>query len=303
MAGNAEPTHRYLAWGNNVCGSINLEISSGVIEAPTEIELPGCVEIIWHGWSCTIARNDHGSLLVWGTDPLASDESLRSSFSFDSDAPVRVVGFDHPVGFLHKGDLLTTSGKKTSSKWDDVVLTGIETVYAFRTNDGVYRFESLDDLLSDDASFGPIPHPYLAPSTSLTLYATESRAFILTRGATPHLIELVDARSLPPALRSRTTAPVDVRLLDDFEGLGISKVVPGFANRLAVITEAGGAYLLAPNADSELLEFADEEEDARLVGVGSDSEVVVTDSRVVVRGKSEWFCVPCKANLQTRSGK
>lgn len=72
-------------------------------------------------------------------------------------------------------------------------------------------------------------------------------------------------------------------LVEDLEGLGVETVVPGSANRLGVITEAGDAYMINRRSlEPELVEM----EGVRCMGVGSKHEVLVTDEAVWVRGES-----------------
>ncbi|WWD19766.1 hypothetical protein CI109_104230 [Kwoniella shandongensis] len=257
---------RFLAFGNNVCRNID-PLGAPVIQTP--IDITGnidCGEIIWHGWTCTIAKDYYHA---WGTDPLVSE----TTSVLPVDAIRRVIGFDRPVGFLHlDGRVSTTHGIKGSGTWDDVAVTGLGAVYASR---------SLDDLIEGRSPQGPLRHPLL--TSSVKLYTTESRVLALTLGPTPHLFELVDVRSLPPRQR-KTDEPIKVQLLEEFEGLGVQTVVSGSANRFGIITEAGEAYLLG-KGDPELLDFGDEE--VRLIGIGSDFEVVVTVQDVFVRGASE----------------
>lgn len=73
-------------------------------------------------------------------------------------------------------------------------------------------------------------------------------------------------------------------MIEEVEGLGIEAVVAGSCNRFAVVTSAGEAYLL-PKGRPEVLDVG--EEVVRLVALGSDFEVVVTEENVWVRGNSK----------------
>ena len=114
-----------------------------------------------------------------------------------------------------------------------------------------------------------IKHPILDRQPPSSLHATESRVLALSKGALGHVFELDYKGS--------------VTLVEDLEGLGVETVVPGSANRLGVITEAGDAYMINRRSlEPELVEM----EGVRCMGVGSKHEVVVTEENVWVRGES-----------------
>ena len=132
----------------------------------------------------------------------------------------------------------------------------------------MYRFETWDDFMSN-SNPSEIKHPILDRQPPSSLYATESRVLALSKGALGHVFELDYKGS--------------VTLVEDLEGLGVETVVPGSANRLGAITEAGDAYMINRRSlEPELVEM----EGVRCIGVGSKHEVVVTEEVVWVRGES-----------------
>jgi hypothetical protein len=129
-----------------------------------------------------------------------------------------------------------------------------------------------------------IKHPILDPQSPLTLYATESRVLALSNGPLSHVLEFDYKGS--------------VKLVEDLEGLGVETVIAGSANRLAVVTEAGDAYLINRRTlEPELVEIEDESA-VRYFGVGSKHEIVVTEENVWVRGESKSRSIK-HADLQT----
>ncbi|WVN87550.1 uncharacterized protein L203_102733 [Cryptococcus depauperatus CBS 7841] len=254
-----------------------------------------CREILWHGWTCTIAKDVEGKLQKWGNDPVLLETIFNSQ-------PVgKFISFNEPTTLLGQDGHVYPSNKNTKSckTWDDAAMTGLGDVYAYRRKwnksvlwlkeiggDGVYRFESLQDLLNDKPLFGPLSHPLLKNDSSLKLFAAESRVFVLSPGPMPHVFEVHDIRGLPPNLKSNCEGPVFVQLHEDLEGLGVTQLVQGFSNRFMALTEAGDAYLLAPKVDMELVDVGDEA--VRLAGVGSDFEVVVTEKKIYVRGANDF---------------
>lgn len=121
----------------------------------------------------------------------------------------------------------------------------------------------------------PITHHIFTPNTPRRLYATENRAFVQTAGSLPHLCEIIDDH---------------VSIIDEFEGLGLRFVTAGTANRLAVVTDGGDAYLPHRNAPIELIDL---DEPVEMVGIGSRFEIVVTQQSVWVRGQSKFWSVSC----------
>jgi hypothetical protein len=193
-----------------------------------------------------------------------------------SGEPVKFLGADEATSYFDReGHVrnLFGDGVISSAKWQDIVLTGLGAVYALSTEKipsaGVYHFISIDAFMASTDPM-PITHPLLKSASSL--YATDSRVFTLTSGPLVHLLEIKSDGS--------------VKLVEDLEGLGIESVIAGSANRLAVITEAGDAYLINNRSiEPELLELEDDSA-VRFVGVGSKHEVVVTGENVWVRGES-----------------
>ena len=81
-----------------------------------------------------------------------------------------------------------------------------------------------------------------------------------------------------------------LHLIEDLEGLSVRSVVPGSSNRLAVITEAGDAYLFSKGSKRpELLALEEDqgETTVRMLGVGSEFEALVSEKHLWVRGESE----------------
>lgn len=114
-----------------------------------------------------------------------------------------------------------------------------------------------------------IKHSILDRQPPSSLHASESRVLALFKGALGHVFELDYKGS--------------VTLVENLEGLGVETVVPGSANRLGVITEAGDAYMINRRSlEPELVEM----EGVRYMGVGSKHEMLVTDEAVWMRGES-----------------
>ena len=151
-------------------------------------------------------------------------------------------------------------------------------------DDGIFQFNSLDDLMTGQAGT-QITHPAFDLSQQTSLHATESRVLLFSKGALPHLFEL----------KQDQDGQISVLLIDDLEGLGVETVIAGHANRFAVITASGDAYLI-PKASRVSIEVEpiDLEDDSgvRLVGVGAKFEVVITEENVWLRGDSESSLLP-----------
>lgn len=240
-------------------------------------------------------------------DPLVSRDEPKK-LEFNGKQYTRIIGYVRPVAFLQAdGHVINQEGQKAVKVWNDVVVTELGATYGYRgkwhkilmgyhqitannteaEQDGVYYFESLQDLLDHENPFGPLEHPLLHRKAPLKLFAAESQVYILTQGAMPHLFEAIDARALPPGLRQTCKDPVLVKLVEDLEGLGVTKLVTGSANRFLALTEGGDAYLLAYNSEPEMIKVPNEEE-VRLAGVGPDFMVVVTENSIYVQGSSKW---------------
>lgn len=145
-------------------------------------------------------------------------------------------------------------------------------------------FESFEALIAD---VNPIrlSHPLLDPSLPTSIYAAESRVFVHIQGNAEHVLEVLTDHRAGGVSQTPT-----LQLIEDLEGLGIQTIVPGSSNRLAVITSAGDAYLFSRGAKRpELLKLEDDSEAiVRIVALGSEFEVLVTDDAVWVRGESEF---------------
>ena len=214
---------------------------------------------------------------TWGSGIPVEPVRAPTMLSLTS-RPVNFLGADEASAYLdqdghvHK---LLDDGARSSTSWKDVVVTDTGTVYAIsavpRSTHHVNHFETLGDFMIN-ANPIQISHPLL--SSISTLHATESRVFALSNGPLVHLLE-IDSKA-------------SVKLVEDLEGLGVEVVIPGSANRLGVITEAGDAYLVHNRSVvPELLDLEDESA-VRFVGVGSKHEIVVTEDNVWVRGESEF---------------
>nr|XP_018261041.1 uncharacterized protein I303_06758 [Kwoniella dejecticola CBS 10117]OBR83199.1 hypothetical protein I303_06758 [Kwoniella dejecticola CBS 10117] len=280
---------RVLAFGNNLCGNLQ-HGGPPILKKPTEVKYE-CDTVEWASWTCTIGRDP---LQIWGSDPLILND-IPAKISLAHTAK-RVIGFDQPAAFLLKdGRVQHKQGRVSADAYDEVVVTGLGTVYACKStynsrrlsitmqDDQLFRFESLEDLMQGTNRFGLVEgFPHCA--TTKQLVATESRAFILVNGPAPLLYEIKDVRSLPPK-STKSTDPVILQYVTGFEVAGKLALVPGCGNRLGVVTELGEAYILPPTRERELILFDDE--DVRLMGLGVDSEIVVTDRNIYVRGSTD----------------
>jgi hypothetical protein len=286
-----------LAWGNNLTGNLDPASGEHIISSPRRVvEDLGVKEIVWSSWASTIGRGMSppqvygregidgtvgDDYYTWGSvipgEPVQAPSKL-----FLNARPVKFLGADEATAYLGKDGFiyrLDQDGTKSSSSWQDAILTGSGATYAIpadtKSTVCVNYFKTFNDFMVNTEST-PITHPLL--NTVSTLHAAESRVFALTAGPLVHLLE-VDSKG-------------SVKLVEDLEGLGVETASPGSANRLAVITEAGDAYLIHNRSlVPELLEIEDESA-VRFVGVGSKHKVVVTEDGVWVRGESEfleWF--------------
>ncbi|WVQ66843.1 uncharacterized protein L199_005034 [Kwoniella botswanensis] len=269
-------SRKLIAFGNNVCGNLDPTCSSIIQRASDVTTHCDCDDINWSSWTCTIGGDDVDPLKIWGNDPLViDDQPTKIDFSG------RVIGFERPLAFLlEDGFVESTEKKRSSTTWDQVVSTGLGLTYACK-DDQIYRFDDLEHLMRNDPSFGPI---HGLPPGALQLYATESRAFALVDGQTQHLYEMIDVKSLPPKL-VKTSDQVQLDHIDDLEASGNLTVIAGSGNQVGVVTEVGVAYLLPSKGDIEMISFDDEE--IRLMGLGADFEIVVTDQNIYVRGSSK----------------
>jgi hypothetical protein len=213
---------------------------------------------------------------TWGSgipgEPVQAPTKLSLTYR-----PVKFLGADEATAYLDEDShvrKLPDDGTKSTKSWHDIVITGSGAVYTITAENTstakVNYFKTFDDFMTNGDSV-PITHPLL--NTVSSLHATESRVFALSNGPLVHLLE-IDSKG-------------SVKLVEDLEGLGVETVIPGSANRIAVITEAGDAYLIYNRSlMPELLELEDEAA-VRFVGVGSKHEIVVTEDNVWVRGESK----------------
>jgi hypothetical protein len=213
---------------------------------------------------------------TWGSGLPGEPYQAPAKFSLAS-RPVKFLGADEATAYLDKDVFvrkLPDDGTRSSTSWKDVVLTSLGAVYAIprekEPTAHVNHFKTFDDFLNNVDS-KPITHPLLNIISSLC--ATESRVFASTNGPLVHLLEIDSSGS--------------VKLVEDLEGLGVETVIPGSANRLSVITEAGDAYLIHNRSlIPELLEIEDDSA-VSFVGVGSKHEIVVTEDNFWVRSESK----------------
>lgn len=106
----------------------------------------------------------------------------------------------------------------------------------------------------------------------------ESRAFLHSLGPMQQLFEIVTTDN-----KGKPCEP-SLTLIEDLEGMGM-EIVPGSCNRLGIITDAGEAYVLGQRSrEVDPLDVGD----ARLLGLGSDFDVVVIDHKVLTKGDSAW---------------
>lgn len=279
-----------LAWGNNLTGSLDPVSGESIIHHTRHVLQGLCVdEIVWSSWASTIARGMSfrqfhtiltisvgNDCYIWGSGLPGQPAQAPTKLSLAS-RPAKFLGADEATAYLDKDGFVRTlpdDGTKSSTPWQDVVLTGLGHICALstgkRSEASVCSFNTIEDLMAS-VNQTIIAHPLLNQVSALL--ATDSRIFALTQGPLCHLLEI--------------SASGSAKLVEDLEGLGLVSTIPGSANRLAVITEAGDAYMI-PNRSLEpdLLEIEDEST-VRFVGVGSKHEVVVTEENVWVRGESE----------------
>jgi len=281
-----------LAWGNNLAGNLDPASGEPIISSPRRVlEDLGIEEIVWSSWASTIGRGmslpgfsgceiDLWSVgdeyYTWGSAIPGELGQAPAKLSLAS-RPVKILGADEATVYLDQDGhvrKLPDDGAKSSTSWEDVVLLDSGAVYAIsadtKSTAQVSHFKTFDDFMIY-ADSTTITHPLL--NTVSSLHATESRVFALSSGPLVHLLE-IDSKG-------------SVKLVEDLEGLGVESIVPGSANRIAVVTEAGDAYLIHNRSlEPELLEVEDESA-VRFVGVGSKHEIVVTEDNVWVRGESK----------------
>jgi len=220
-------------------------------------------------------RNDY---YTWGSAISGEPGQAPAKLSLPN-RPDKFLGADEATAYLDQDGhvrKLPDDGTKSSTSWQDVVVVGSGAVYAIpadtKSTAQVSHFKTFDDFMIY-ADSTTITHPLL--NTVSSLHATESRVFALSSGPLVHLLE-IDSRG-------------SVKLVEDLEGLGVETVIPGSTNRIAVVTDAGDAYLIHNRSlMPELLELEDESA-VRFVVVGSKHEIVVTEDIVWVRGESKFL--------------
>ena len=122
---------------------------------------------------------------------------------------------------------------------------------------------------------------------------------MLARSAAHNVFEvLTDHRDL------KTTESPTLQLVEDLQGLGILSVVAGSSNRLAVVTDAGEAFLFSKGARRpEMIDLDGGDTTIRMVGLGSEFDVIVTDKQVWIRGESEYAPAGTGADVEDGFGQ
>lgn len=246
---------RLAGFGNNAVQNIDPENTSDYIKAPRDISAGiHCHEVVWHSWEGTIVRTQDRTLKTWGSLP-----NIGSTLDFD-----KIIGHDSPVGYLKEGRLHLFDGRHSVKAFIDVAVTGLGDVFALYDG-AVHHFASINDLLEGNPDYS---HSHGLFDLA-RLYAMESRCFVEAQN---HLFEVTRS---------------EIRLLEELEGLGIARIITGRRNRLGIITEASEAYILETKVKEPVLLELEDTEEIRLIGLGSDFDVVVTDNQVLTRGVSE----------------
>ena len=239
-----------LGFGNNTTKAIDNQ-GPGYIEDPQIIKHT-CDKLLWHSWQCSVALQE-GSLIAWGIDPIGHHVGQINPSTL-----IRFIGHDSPKGYLTSdGSVFDLNGRSLCSEWSDVAINGQGTVFAI--NSHIQIFTTWSDFIDESAAYSV----ELPPWKSVRIYAMESRCVIHLDN---HLFELKEK----------------LRLIEPVEGLQFW-VVPGRRNRLGIVTTAGDAYILGTRDDEpELLDVIG---DVRLLGLGSDFEVVVTEAATLLRSE------------------
>ncbi|WRT70094.1 uncharacterized protein IL334_007088 [Kwoniella shivajii] len=115
----------FIAFGNNVNGNLDPTCSS-IIQEPTDITSKvSCRRVFWTSWTCSIGQEPW---LLWGNN--SSSQKVKPTSLHLVGSIKRVIGFDHPQAFLlDNGFVRNLEGVKSSTTWDDAVLTATGTVY------------------------------------------------------------------------------------------------------------------------------------------------------------------------------
>lgn len=269
---------RLLAFGNNICRALDSR-GTDIIDCPRDVtQNPGCDKVLWHSWTCTISRNATGHLVVWGTVTPQIRRSIESTKAADV---VKILGHDEPLGFLSQHNAVHAfSGQIHNREWRDVAVDDTGRVYALNKH-SIVIFVSWTSFLSGQ-SVRDIGHPLFERASSLTIHALESRCFVQMD---THLLEIKDD---------------SLRLVDAVDGLGF-RIVEGRRNRLGVITDAGDAFVFCPKSqEPSLIDVADE---VRFLGLGSEFDIVVTQSKVLARGNSKLWNVHTDDRLVWSAGE
>ena len=230
----------------------------------------------------------NGQLKIWGDSQQVTSDARINALDIPSNVK-RFLGMDDLVGYqLDDGHIFDLEGNRSALPWDDVVVTGLGTVYTysdpryFRASIGcVNIFQDLGTLLKTAHHVEEHQALLFAPGRNIRLYATESRVFVLIDGKVNHLYEVDYGEPGdvpgPPTFRSK----------DYLAGLRVS-LVPGSRNRCGVITDAGDLCIMDTRSkDPELVELPEGVENVRLAGIGSKFDVIVTEDMMFVRGSSE----------------
>lgn len=111
-----------IAWGD-----IGLDES---FSEPTVIEQ---AELVWSGWAGYIVRGEHAPQRCADADRRglhARGTIVAPDDAFSGDI-VEVIGFDRPAGVLLRDGLVRAlDGSSSVARWEQVVVTGLGSVYA-----------------------------------------------------------------------------------------------------------------------------------------------------------------------------
>lgn len=226
---------------------------------------------------------------AWGRSGLDNEQAALRLL--EENRCVKIVGHEQPLAILTEDREVKpfNAAQPVRKGIKDMSIMGLGPVYALdgrcisresslKPERGIIRYQSFQDFVNDTAGT-TVTHPAFDFTHPVSLYATESRLLVLFGGPLSHVFEVTEDPK----------GEITVLLVEDLEGVGVTSVVPGSANRFTLLTEAGDAYLISKGTiEPELLEI-DDESPVRLMGLGSKFEVLVTEQSVWVRGDSEWI--------------
>lgn len=144
-----------IAWGNNVAGALDPETQESFITEPRRVwETRNVKDVLWTSWTSTIIRGQYRStglsvgqadesesktngMHIWGTSSLVGEE--RGPATLDphiegSESNLKIIGDDVPVAYFTNNVVVhpfgSPVGDKEGLKWEDIVYTGLGSVYA-----------------------------------------------------------------------------------------------------------------------------------------------------------------------------